>query len=172
MFPISLPNSSHRYSDRSEAHGTSPISDTVFLYANQMVKGYFRRGIESIRRKSTQLADLNAFLHDHPVQGSHYEGVHSVSVEQIRGSEGRKNDFDRFFNPIHERTRSRWMSVARARLAGKELPPVELIQVGDEYFVRDGHHRISVARALGERYLDARITKFEVLPVRQELRLS
>ena len=47
--------------------------------------------------------------------------------------------------------------MAQAKLDGTVLPPVELIQVGDIYFVRDGHHRISVARALGEEYIDAEI---------------
>jgi hypothetical protein len=52
--------------------------------------------------------------------------------------------------------------VAKARLKGVTLPPVELIQVGDVYFVRDGHHRISVARAFGQEHVDAEVTVWEV----------
>jgi hypothetical protein len=69
----------------------------------------------------------------------------------IRGSESRSSDFDRDFNPLHDHNRRRWLNVAAARQRGKALPLVKLIQVGDVYFVRDGHHRISVARALGQR---------------------
>jgi hypothetical protein len=84
-----------------------------------------------------------------------YAGIRTVPVNQIRGSEGRSNDFDRYFNPLQGHTRERWLSVATAREQGKTLPPVKLVQVGDIYFVLDGHHRISVARALGQRDIDA-----------------
>ena len=50
------------------------------------------------------------------------------------------------------------MSVTRAYLRGIGLPPVELIQIGEVYFVRDGHHRISVAAALGQQEIDAMVT--------------
>ncbi|MBK5109139.1 MAG: hypothetical protein JJE12_13460 [Anaerolineales bacterium] len=64
---------------------------------------------------------------------------------------------DDAFNPLHDRLRSRWLSVASARLSGKELPPVEVIHMGGVYFVQDGHHRISVAKALGEQFVDAEV---------------
>jgi hypothetical protein len=86
-----------------------------------------------------------------------YAGIQSVPIERIRGSEGRSEDFDNAFNPLHERSLSRWLSVASVRLAGAAVPPVELIQSGEVYFVRDGHHRISVAKALGEQFIDAEV---------------
>jgi hypothetical protein len=52
--------------------------------------------------------------------------------------------------------------VAAARRRGKSLPPVDLIQVGDAYFVRDGHHRISVARALGQQDIEAKVIVWQV----------
>jgi hypothetical protein len=55
-----------------------------------------------------------------------------------------------------------WLSVAVARQRGKSLPPVKLIQVGDVYYVQDGHHRISVARALGQRDIEAEVTVWQV----------
>ncbi len=88
----------------------------------------------------------------------HYAGVQTVAIRSIRGSEGRLIDFDAEFRPLHDRTRDRWVSVAAARLRGTRLPPVELIKSGDDYFVRDGHHRISVARALGEEFIEANVT--------------
>ena len=66
-------------------------------------------------------------------------------------------DFDAQFRPTQTHSQGRWLSVATARLQGVPLPPVELIQVGDTYFVRDGHHRVSVARALGELDIDAEV---------------
>jgi hypothetical protein len=84
--------------------------------------------------------------------------VQTVRVQQIRGSESRSRDFDADFHPLREFNRFRWISVAAARLDGLSLAAVELIQIGDEYYVRDGHHRVSVARALGELYIEARVT--------------
>ena len=84
-------------------------------------------------------------------------GITSVPLAKIIGSEGRVDDFDREFNPITLHNRDRWVSIAAARRQGKILPPVDLIQVGEEYYVRDGHHRISVAAASGQREIEARI---------------
>jgi len=88
----------------------------------------------------------------------HDAGLQTVSIWQIRGSENRCSDFDAKFHPLQSRTRDRWVNIAAARLMGAMLPPVELIQVGDIYYVRDGHHRISVARAIGEEYIEGHIT--------------
>ncbi len=90
-------------------------------------------------------------------------GMLVVPISQIRGSESRSSDFDRDFNPLQDHNKRRWLSVAAARRRGKALPPVKLIQVGDVYFVRDGHHRISVARALGQRSIEARVVVWEAV---------
>lgn len=89
---------------------------------------------------------------------SHYAGLQEVPLEDIRGTEGRQNDFDDRFHPLTGQNRQRWESIARAYSAGINLLPIELIQVGNEYFVRDGHHRVSVARAMGETLIMATIT--------------
>ena len=105
------------------------------------------------------LAEINATC---TVHARCHAGMRTVPISQIRGSEGRSNDFDRDFNPLQDHTEGRWLGVAAARQRGKALPPVELIQVGDVYFVRDGHHRISVARALGQRDVEAEVTVWQV----------
>jgi hypothetical protein len=89
-------------------------------------------------------------------------GTRIVPIQQIRGSEGRCTDFDAAFHPLKAHTEDRWLSVAKANLRGRGLPPVELIKVGDAYFVRDGHHRISVAAALGQREIDAVVTVWQM----------
>jgi hypothetical protein len=96
------------------------------------------------------------------INGRHYVGTRTVPINRIKGSEGRSADFDSAFNPISTRTVNRWVSVAVARSSGVTLPPVDLIQLGEDYFVRDGHHRISVARAFGEVYVDAKVTVLEL----------
>jgi hypothetical protein len=86
-----------------------------------------------------------------------YGGLQTVALERIRGSEGRLADFDADFNPLRPSTAQRWISVAAERAVGHTLPPVELIQVGDLYYVRDGHHRVSVAHVRGERFIEAQV---------------
>ena len=88
---------------------------------------------------------------------THEAGIVNVPLSQIIGSEGRAGDFDSDFNPLNDRTRDRWINIATARRGGVALPPVELIQAADGYYVRDGHHRISVARAAGQTAIESRI---------------
>jgi len=82
-----------------------------------------------------------------------------VPLAQIVGSyeRARSQDFDPAFRPVNYRLKERWLSVAARRLAGCTLPPVALIQTGARYFVVDGHHRVSVERALGSTTIPAHV---------------
>lgn len=99
---------------------------------------------------------------DRPVKSRHFIGVQPVCIDQIIASESRVKDFDRAFYPLSSHEKSRWLSVAQAIGSGVVLPAIELIKVGDIYIVRDGHHRISVYRALQMSYIDARVVEWEV----------
>lgn len=96
------------------------------------------------------------------VRNRHYGGIQSVSISQICGSLDRTDDFDHHFQPLSDRLRDRWVSVAAARYEDVTLPAVSLVQVGAHYFVEDGHHRLSVARIMGQSYIDAEVTVWEV----------
>jgi len=96
------------------------------------------------------------------VRGRHYGGIKTVSISHVCGSLDRTDDFDHHFQPLSDRLRDRWVSVAAARCQDIALPAVSLVQVGDRFFVEDGHHRLSVARMLGESYVDAEVTVWEV----------
>jgi hypothetical protein len=128
-------------------------------------KSLFGKIYAFLGQRSRSLLDLTTEVSERRIIRQHYAGVRTVPLDRIKGSEGRSGDFDCDFNPMHTRTRSRWLSVAVARSRGDTLPLVELIQLGDDYFVRDGHHRISVARALGEEYVDAKVINLELEPV-------
>ena len=82
-----------------------------------------------------------------------------VPIAQIVGSVDRERDFDRQFRPTSSRVRARWERIAAAMRRGEELPPVDLYAIGEIYFVRDGHHRVSVACALGYSEIDAYVTE-------------
>lgn len=72
-----------------------------------------------------------------------------VPVRDIVGTAARPGDFDIEFRPLHRALQQRVERLDRAVSEGARLPPVELTQVGQMYFVRDGHHRVSIARARG-----------------------
>jgi hypothetical protein len=85
----------------------------------------------------------------------HYLGLKTVSIDSIVGSVDRTRDFDRDFRPRTNRVRGRWERIAEAQRRGQAMPPISLYRIGDVHFVRDGHHRVSVARALGHDTIDA-----------------
>jgi hypothetical protein len=85
-------------------------------------------------------------------------GIQTVALDSIVGTVGRRpGDFDRSLRPAAGRLRPRWLRVAAARRRGLDLAPVELYRVGELYFVEDGHHRVSVARALGDETIEAHV---------------
>jgi hypothetical protein len=94
-----------------------------------------------------------------PVNSRHIS-TQVVSIDAIRGTESRGDEFDVEFLPLAEHVEQRWVSVAAAMMSDVTLPPVELLKIGNSYYVRDGHHRISVARAMGTRSVDAVVTEF------------
>jgi hypothetical protein len=89
----------------------------------------------------------------------HRVGLEVVPLDAIVGTVDRGGDFDRRFRPTSGRVRSRWEHIAAMMRRGESLPPVDLVRVGEIYFVRDGHHRISVARALDRQDIDAYVTE-------------
>lgn len=91
--------------------------------------------------------------------GEHYLGVRVITLASIVGSVDRGRDFDREFRPTSSRSRERWQRIAAAQRRGASMPPISVYRVGDLHFVRDGHHRVSVARALGWRTIDAEVTE-------------
>jgi hypothetical protein len=147
-------------------------SQSVFLFSHTIIRGKIMRLLRTFKKRSASLQNLQSYLTSFRVLNRSYKGVQFVKINQILGSEGRIEDFDIYFNPIHERTRNRWVNIARIRLSGSELPPVELIQVGEIFFVRDGHHRISVAKALREDFIDAEVIEWDVLPYDKKKRTS
>ncbi len=101
------------------------------------------------------LQDLKSILKP---KNETYQGMKTVPVASIVGSEGRYKDFDNQFFPKSTHLKSRWESIDRAHIENIILPPVSLYEIGNLYFVRDGNHRVSVARARGIEFIDAEVT--------------
>jgi hypothetical protein len=99
-------------------------------------------------------------------------GLQSIAVDSIVGSVDRTREFDRRFRPRSGRVRGRWERIAQAQRRGEPMPPISVYRVGDMHFVADGHHRVSVARALGHTHLDAYVTEVQTKVPVGELRRS
>jgi hypothetical protein len=100
-------------------------------------------------------------------------GLQVVPLDMIVGTVDRAVDFDRGFRPTSARLRSRWERIAAAQRRGEALPPISLFQIGDLFFVRDGHHRVSVAKSQGRDDIDAYVTEVTTrLKLGADLRVS
>jgi hypothetical protein len=132
------------------------------LYASARKRGQRGQLWASLTGSARSLRALAEVGEACSIQAKAAGGLHTVALSQIQGSESRSADFDRDFNPLQDCTQERWLGIAAARQRDRQLPPVALIQVGDIYFVRDGHHRISVARALGQKAIQATVEVWHV----------
>ncbi|TMK72236.1 MAG: chromosome partitioning protein ParB [Actinobacteria bacterium] len=86
-------------------------------------------------------------------------GLKVIPLDSIVGTVDRSRDFDRSFRPTSRRVRRRWEGIAEAIRRGQSMPPIDVYRIGDLHFVRDGHHRVSVARAMGLDTIDAYVTE-------------
>jgi len=121
-----------------------------------------KRWWERLTGSVSNLSSLSAATSQLTVNTRYELGLGSVAIASIVGSEGRSCDFDSAFHPMQTHSKSRWVRIAAAHLCGDTLPPVLLIKVGEKYYVRDGHHRISVSRALGRTDIDAQVIVWHV----------
>ena len=95
-----------------------------------------------------------------------YIGLKTIPIKKIVGSEGRYNDFDNHFLPRSNELKQRWVNIDQAHLSVIVLPPIQLYELGGLYFVRDGNHRVSVAKTQGVEFIDA-----EVISLQSEVQL-
>lgn len=96
-------------------------------------------------------------------RGERRLGLQLIPLDAIIGSVDKVRDFDRRFRPTSDKSRARWERIARASRVGEEIPPIDVYKLGDYYFVRDGHHRVSVARALRLKLIEAEVTEVQTL---------
>ncbi|ROR91933.1 ParB/RepB/Spo0J family partition protein [Nocardioides aurantiacus] len=96
-------------------------------------------------------------------RGEHSLGIQVIPLDRIVGSVDKVRDFDRRFRPTTDKSRQRWEQIARKTREGHYFPPIDVYKLGNLYFVRDGHHRVSVARSLGTREIEAMVTEIETV---------
>jgi uncharacterized ParB-like nuclease family protein len=121
----------------------------------------FRRAIGSILTgRASKMRSVEPLLRAAGLEGRAYGGEKEIPVDRIVGSiasDAKTSDFDAAFLPLQRRTRDRWTRIYRAMVEGDELPPIDVYKVDDNYYVIDGHHRVSVAKKLGRATINARV---------------
>lgn len=142
--------------------GVLAVGQGVALFQHLRCRAQVRRMWGKLTRQPRRLLSLQEVRRTETIEAMHEAGCLTIEVQKIRGSEGRGADFDSGFLPLKEATRERWASVYAARMLGQSLPAISVVQIGETYFVRDGHHRVSVARLLGEEYIEANVLVWQI----------
>ncbi len=114
-----------------------------------------------ITGKSTELLSYEEVRQKLHLRESGKKELKEIPLDKIVGSVGRYSDFSRNFLPLQDSAKSRWVSVMVETSSLKGLPPIDVYQIGDVYFVLDGNHRVSVARELGASHIEAYVIPFK-----------
>ncbi|MBK9123420.1 MAG: hypothetical protein IPM16_09920 [Chloroflexi bacterium] len=135
------------------------LVDGIQKYQSARSRAFWQDIFGLLRGKSAELLsfdEIRAKLH---LREESYRGLHDIPIDQIKGSVGRYRDFNSSFLPRHNVSQDRWSRVYAAASGQMGLPPIEVYRVGDVYFVRDGNHRVSVAKQLGAKTIQAHVTE-------------
>jgi hypothetical protein len=157
--------------------GSTLNANNTEMFRHAMAERYRQENTKSkllglwafISRRSAKLQNLQAVAARQTITNRHYVGLQTVAINQITGSENHHPAFDAQFRPANSWNQQRWINMAIAYDSGIPMPPVELIQIGQAYFVRDGHHRISVAKLFGREFIEAEVTVWQTEPVAQPM---
>lgn len=132
-------------------------------FENALNSHQWRKFWDRILFRSNDLKNLDEAMQDRRLIERSDLGTSVVPLNGIIGSMGRQQDFDRRFMPRSEHLKDRWQSVDLAYCSGVTLPMIELLKVDEEYYVVDGHHRISVARYHGQQYIEAHVIEIHTI---------
>ncbi len=141
-----------------------PIQDAKGDFSRARRQGVYARLANRLRREP---GDVNLILPFEEVvealgrRGERSLGVETIPLGSIVGSVDRTREFDRSFHPTSQRVRDRWERIALAQRKGESMPPIQAYRIGDMHFVKDSHHRVSVARAQGRDSIDAQVTEVQ-----------
>ena len=135
-----------------------PEADAQFDFGRARRRRALSRLAARLRREPS---DVNVILpFDEVVEalgrrGERRLGLQTIPLDSIVGTVDRSREFDRAFRPTSSRVRPRWERIAMAQRKGQAMPPIDVYRIGELHFVKDGHHRVSVARELGYDVIEA-----------------
>ena len=125
-------------------------------------RSWWRKLVARLTGRNNELLPFDEVRDALPYRGQRDIGLQVVPLNKIVGSVGRYRDFDRAFLPTQRQTTERWVNVRKAHYRDVLLPPVDLYKIGDVYFVKDGNHRVSVARERNQTDIDAYVTEIDI----------
>ncbi len=128
-------------------------------FQNARMKAFWGEVTALVRGKPAELLSFEDIRARLRLREENYRGLHEVPLDQIVGSVGRYREFTSKYLPKQNKMQERWSRVYAQASGMMGLPPIELYKVGDVYFVRDGNHRVSVARQLGAKTIQAHVTE-------------
>jgi hypothetical protein len=141
-----------------------PTQDARTDFSRARRRQVLGRLARSLRREATDVDLILPFeevIEALGMRGERYLGLQAIPLDSIVGTVDRVREFDRRFRPTSARVRGRWQRIAEAQRRGQSMPPISVYRIGDMHFVRDGHHRVSVARAMGRDDIDAYVTEVQ-----------
>jgi hypothetical protein len=139
-----------------------PSADAQFDFGRARRRRALSRLTARLRREP---GDVNVILPFDEVvaalgrRGERRLGLQAIDLDSIVGTVDRRREFDRRFRPTSGRVRPRWERINVAQRRGDAMPPIDVYRIGELHFVKDGHHRVSVARALGHKDINAYVTE-------------
>jgi len=129
------------------------------VFQNARLRAFWKDFANFIRGKSAELLSFEDIRARLRLREENYRGIQDVPLEQIAGSVGRYQDFTNEFLPRKNQMKERWSRVYAVASGMVGLPPIEVYKIDDVYFVRDGNHRVSVARQMGATHIQAHVTE-------------
>jgi hypothetical protein len=138
----------------------------ISKFQNARMQAFWSAMLSHLRGKPAELLSFEDIRLRLRLREESYKGLQDVPLDRIVGSVGRYRDFTGNFLPRTNEMQERWSRVYAQANSMEGLPPIELYKVDDVYFVRDGNHRVSVARQLGNKTIQAHVTE---LPTRVDL---
>ena len=149
------------WDDRTSIHDEEALGDLSDQFFKARQKEIFSAILSVLKNEKEDLLSFDDIKAIIKPQSESYRGVKTIAVNRIVGSEGRYRDFNRSFLPRYKHLRHRWMRIGLAHVREIELPAIKVYELGGVYFVRDGNHRVSVAKMYGKEFIDAEITSLE-----------
>ena len=131
-------------------------------FARAYRKSFWRSVVSWLGKSENDLLPFDEVVKRIPLKGQSYVGMKQIETDKIIGSVSRFQEFDRAFLPRQTHTRERWESIDKAYYKDVILPPIDVYQIGEIYFVKDGNHRVSVARERGQLYMDAFVVRITI----------
>lgn len=143
----------------AEDYGNQNYLEGVSRFQSARLRAFWQDLFSLVRGKPAELLSFEDVRARLRLREEDYKGMQDVPLEQIVGSVGRYREFTSGFLPRRNTMQERWSRVYAQASGMTGLPPIELYKVGDVYFVRDGNHRVSVARQLGAKTIQAHVTE-------------